>query len=97
MEDACAVPSKQSIIINKININFRILYSALCLIRIVPAVYKLAMVVNLENVSPTFAQMPHSITKVEYTTVRHHYCQYNVTCQFYNFDLTNVKQLLLLI
>lgn len=31
--------------------------------------YVLAMVGHLENVSPTFAQMPHRITNVEFRTV----------------------------
>jgi hypothetical protein len=34
-----------------------------------PTVFVLAMVGHLENVSPTFEQMPNRITNVEFTTV----------------------------
>jgi len=42
-------------------------------------VYVLAMVGHLENVSPTFTQMPDRITNVEFYYCQPHYCQYDVS------------------
>ena len=47
---------------------FHSIYLLCGILRLPLTVYVLAMVGNLKNVSPTFAQMPNRITNVEFTT-----------------------------